>query len=400
MPRLPLRSLRLRLLSTLGLSVLVALAAAAVLSRGATENEFERYVGRSRGEVQTAFRQIAPVVGGRVVVANDEGRVVVDSAGEWIGWVASPAPPAPPAPPVPPGAARRFLVEGVEGPPGEARAVALAKEAAAPQGGAVAKEAGVPQGVARVRPAVAPPPDVLFFRPDPGSQAPLGIYAPERHFLGAVERSLVAGAVAGGVFALALGLALSQRILQPIDSLTAAVRRMGAGDLDQRVPVVADDEIGELARAFNAMAGSLARTERLRRTMVTDVAHELRTPLTNLRGYLEALQDGVASPGPEVITSLHEEAVHLSRLVDDLQDLALAEAGQLPLERRPVPVADVVAPVARLLASQLSAHGVTLEIYLPLALPPADDARSRPRQTTPHLACNPVRHTPRGWRVH
>ena len=98
MPRLPLRSLRLRLLSTLGLSVLVALAAAAVLSRGATENEFERYVGRSRGEVQTACREISPVVGGRVVAAKVEGGGVVDSAGELIGWGGSPAPPRPSSP--------------------------------------------------------------------------------------------------------------------------------------------------------------------------------------------------------------------------------------------------------------------------------------------------------------
>jgi signal transduction histidine kinase len=147
------------------------------------------------------------------------------------------------------------------------------------------------------------------------------------------------------------------------------------------------------------MAGSLARTERLRRTMVTDVAHELRTPLTNLRGYLEALQDGVASPGPEVIASLHEEAVHLSRLVDDLQDLALAEAGQLPLERRPVPVADVVAPVARLLAPQASAHGVTLETDLPPDLPPVDADPGRARQIVHNLLGNAVRHTPSGGRV-
>ena len=90
-----LRSLRVRLLGTLGLSVLLALVGAALLVRGTTESEFERYVGTSRLEVQTAVRQLAPVVGGRVVVANGEGRVVADSGGEWVGWTAA-APAAPP----------------------------------------------------------------------------------------------------------------------------------------------------------------------------------------------------------------------------------------------------------------------------------------------------------------
>jgi signal transduction histidine kinase len=184
-----------------------------------------------------------------------------------------------------------------------------------------------------------------------------------------------------------------------VDALTAAVRRMGAGDLDQRVPVVADDEVGELARAFNAMAGNLARTEQLRRTMVADVAHELRTPLTNLRGYLEAIQDGVAPPDAEVIASLHEEAIHLSRLVDDLQDLALADAGQLPLERRPIAVADVVGPVTRLVAPRAAAAGVAVEADLQPGLPAVEADPLRARQIVHNLLGNAVRHTPAGGAV-
>jgi signal transduction histidine kinase len=248
-------------------------------------------------------------------------------------------------------------------------------------------------------PAAPAPADVLVFRPRAGLAGPPGIYAPERSFLGAVERALAAGALLGGVAALALGLTVSQRILRPVDALTAAVRRMGAGDLDQRVPVVADDEVGELARAFNAMAGNLARTEQLRRTMVADVAHELRTPLTNLRGYLEAIQDGVAPPDAGVIASLHEEAVHLSRLVDDLQDLALADAGQLPLERRPVAVADVVGPVTRLVAPRAAAAGIAVEAELQPGLPAVEADPLRARQIVHNLLGNAVRHTPAGGAV-
>jgi signal transduction histidine kinase/phosphopantetheinyl transferase len=409
-----LRSLRVRLLGTLGLSVLLALAGAAVLVRGATESEFERYVGKSRLEFQTAVRQIAPAVGGRVVLANGEGRVVADSGGEWIGWTAAPsagaarpaASPEPSAQTAPASAAlpmedvRVFLLEGEP-----ARPAKVSTAATAPS--KVVKVVGLSDGGSAGMVAVAAvpgaagdaPADVLVSRPERGAIGPPGIYAPERSFLGAVERALAAGALIGGVAALALGLTVSQRILKPVDALTAAVRRMGAGDLDQRVPVAAADEIGELASAFNAMAGNLARTERLRRTMVTDVAHELRTPLTNLRGYLEAIQDGVALPDPEVIASLHEEALHLSRLVDDLQDLALAEAGQLPLERQPLAVADFVGPVARLVAPRAAAAGVSVEAHLPSGLPAVDADPVRARQIVHNLVGNAVRHTPAGGAV-
>ena len=104
---------------------------------------------------------------------------------------------------------------------------------------------------------------------------------------------------------------------------------MEKGDLSQRVKTRAKDEIGKLAHAFNTMADSLARSEQLRRNMVSDVAHELRTPLTNIRGYLEALQDRVVQPTQEIIASLYEESLLLNRLVADLQELSLAVVKQM-----------------------------------------------------------------------
>ena len=133
---------------------------------------------------------------------------------------------------------------------------------------------------------------------------------------------------------------------------------MEQGDLSQRVRVDSRDEIGQLAHAFNAMADGLARTDQLRRAMVTDVAHELRTPLTNLRGYLEAVRDGVTEPRPEVIDSLYEEAMLLSHLVDDLQDLTLSEAGQLTLRREPVALEGVLAAAAQAMQPRAQDKGV------------------------------------------
>src|SRR5262249_54799111 len=137
----------------------------------------------------------------------------------------------------------------------------------------------------------------------------------EAGFISTVNRSLAWSVAAAGIAALLLTLALSRRILGPVEALTEAARGMERGDLSRRVAVASRDEIGELARAFNAMADGLAHQEHLRRNMVTDVAHELRTPLTNIRGYLEALRDGVAQPDAPLLTSLHDEALLLNRLI-------------------------------------------------------------------------------------
>jgi len=218
-------------------------------------------------------------------------------------------------------------------------------------------------------------------------------------FIGAVNRSLLLAAGAAGLVALLLTLALSRRILGPVEALTAAARRMEKGDLSQRVVVRAKDEIGELARAFNAMAGGLARIEQLRRHMVTDVAHELRTPLTNIRGYLEALRDGVAEPSPELIGSLHEEALLLNRLVDDLQDLALAEAGQLRLARRPSSLAAIVEQAVGALRPALADKGLAIDVQMPADLPCVDVDAERIGQVLRNLLNNAITHTPPGGSI-
>jgi signal transduction histidine kinase len=202
-----------------------------------------------------------------------------------------------------------------------------------------------------------------------------------------------------GLVALLLTLLISRRILAPVEALTRAARKMEKGDLSQRVKVETRDEIGELAHAFNAMAGGLTRLEKLRRNLVTDVAHELRTPLTNIRGYLEALQDGAAQPDRALIDSLHEEAMLLSRLVEDLQELELAEAGQLKLERRPTAIADVI--TRAITAQQPSAAGkdLTLKAALPSGLPLVDADPDRIGQVLRNLLNNAITHTPPGGEI-
>ncbi|HEY0253638.1 MAG TPA: HAMP domain-containing protein, partial [Kofleriaceae bacterium] len=154
-----------------------------------------------------------------------------------------------------------------------------------------------------------------------------------------IDQRLIELFAIAGVVAIGLTIVISRRITRPIEDLTTAVRDLAAGKSPAPVPVVGNDELARLAEAFNAMTAAVARQEDLRRRMAGDVAHELRTPLTNLRCELEAIQDGLAVADAPRVTSLHEATLHLQRLVEDLQDLALAEAGVLRLHREPVALA-------------------------------------------------------------
>ena len=357
------QSLRLRVLVALILVIAVAVGVVSFLASRVTIGEFQRYVerggmmrherfevylaghyARNRGwsGVQPLVEQIGQITGERIVLADGEGRIIADSANKLIG---------------------QTVIQGWDEP------VALIANRGAPVGAVYADPLG--------------PAD------DPQREA----------FLAGINRALLLAAVVAGLAALLLTAGLSRRILKPVETLTTAARRMEKGDLSQRVEVQSNDEIGELARAFNAMADGLTRLEGLRRNMVTDVAHDLRTPLSNIRGYLEALQDGVVEPKPEVIDSLYEEAMLLNRLVDDLQELALAEAGQLRLERRPVAPADLVNRATEAARAQAAAEGIALQADLSEDLPLVNVDSQRIGQVLGNLLSNALTHTPSGGEI-
>jgi signal transduction histidine kinase len=217
--------------------------------------------------------------------------------------------------------------------------------------------------------------------------------------IGRVRRGLLLAALAAGSVGLLLSFALARQILRPVEALTSAARRMEAGDLEVRVEAGGRGEIGGLARAFNAMAERRATAERLRRDLVNDVAHELRSPLTNLRGHLEALEDGLLAPTPETLASLGEEVRLLERLVDDLQDLALAEAGQLALERGPVDLAGEIERAVKGARPTADELGLRLETDLPAGLPEVEGDARRIAQILRNLLGNALTHTPPGGRI-
>jgi two-component system sensor histidine kinase BaeS len=216
----------------------------------------------------------------------------------------------------------------------------------------------------------------------------------------ALNQRLLITAGAAAAAAAVVGILSWRRIVRPVETLTGAARAMAAGDLAQRVHVDSTDELGQLGDAFNAMAESVERDARLRRTMTSDVAHELRTPLNNLSGYLDAIAEGVVEPDREVIGSLQEEAATLTRLVADLEQLALAEAGFLQLYFGPTDIAAIAERAAAAIQPRARTKGVAVAFETPPpGLPHVMGDEARLGQVVRNLLENAVRHTPPGGSV-
>jgi signal transduction histidine kinase len=222
---------------------------------------------------------------------------------------------------------------------------------------------------------------------------------PARDFLHSINRWLLLLVLGAGLLALGSTALVARRILHPVEELTAIAREMGQGDLSRRATIRSKDEIGELGVAFNTMADGLARIERLRRNMVQDVAHELRTPLTSIRCQLEAIQDGLAQVDRATIDSLHEEILGLGSLVESLQDLALAESGQLRLTVQPLTLSSEVERVVRTLTPPGTRGGPEIRLALPPDLPPVQADPERLAQILRNLLQNALTHTPPGGTI-
>ncbi|MFJ8109383.1 ATP-binding protein [Streptomyces sp. NPDC096132] len=194
----------------------------------------------------------------------------------------------------------------------------------------------------------------------------------------------------------AVSAVVATRLVRPLRALTAAAQQ--PPDSHARVPVTTRDETGILAEAFNDLAERRERLEAQRKALVADVAHELRSPLTNIRGWLEVTRDGLVDPDPVLLGALHEEAVLLQRVIDDLRDLAAADAGTLLLHREPVSADDLLAQVSAAHRVAAKEADVTLRTDTDGSLwLDADPVRLR--QALGNLVTNAVRHTPPGGTV-
>ncbi len=188
---------------------------------------------------------------------------------------------------------------------------------------------------------------------------------------------LLAGLVAGGL-GLILALGLAYTLLRPVRALTFAAQRLAQGDLSHRVDVHGDDELATLGHTFNHMADSLQEVEDSRRAMTADIAHELRTPLAVQRANLEALQDGVYPLTAENLAPVIEQNHLLTRLVEDLRTLALADAGQIQLVRTPTDLTSLVKRVVEHFQLQAGSQQVRLNL-------------SPPSNPIPHISADPIR---------
>jgi signal transduction histidine kinase len=457
-----LHSLRYRLLLAMSIVVLVAVGTVGIVTSRSTTTAFTRYVegdfartrvvmaelldsykqGQSTDQLQELAEKLAGAAGERIVVTDPEGKVIAASDKQLVGETLDLA--APPGamfvsgggqavaggatmlpitgsveyvpkivvpfqksvPITQPVLVKDFIGAPVTMPVTSMVGISLAEPQGPLSGGESMRifAGGDPMEWSRAMlPLAVLPAGEALVTGEPANDLIVArlpsVRSGEVGFLNSVNQQLLFAVVAVGLAALLFTWLLSRRMLGPIEALTSAAGRMERGDLSQRVAASSRDEIGELGRAFNSMAGGLERLEQLRRGMVSDIAHELRTPLSNIRGYLEAMRDGVARPDPALIASLHEEALLLTRLVDDLQQLELADAGQLKLVRQEADLGEVVEQAV--IASRPAAASKSISVTTEVApdLPPVEADRERVGQVLRNLLDNAIRHTPEGGSI-
>jgi two-component system sensor histidine kinase BaeS len=214
-----------------------------------------------------------------------------------------------------------------------------------------------------------------------------------------IRNQLLASALIGAIAVLLATLIawwVSRHLLAPVKRVAAATHRLAAGDYAERVCVDSPDEVGQLARDFNQLAHTLERNEAMRRAFMADVSHELRTPLAVLRGELEAIEDGVRQLDNDSMKSLQAEVSMLSKLVDDLYELSLADVGALTYRKTPLDLLEQVQLSVAVFRERFAEHGLSLELNAPSTplLLLADGGRLQ--QLFSNLLENSVRYTQAG----
>jgi two-component system OmpR family sensor kinase/two-component system sensor histidine kinase BaeS len=221
----------------------------------------------------------------------------------------------------------------------------------------------------------------------------------EQQFLDRMEYLLLISAALAVGLIVVVGAFLNRRLSAPLERLASAARSVGAGDLDQQVGTGGSIEVAQVGQAFNEMTAALKEAETLRQNMVADVAHELRNPLSVLQGNLWAILNDAYPLEKAEISRLYDETRLLSRMVDDLRELALADAGQLDLNLQPIDVTRVIEHTVDTLALVAEAQEVSLSAHLPDGFAPVQADPDRVVQVLRNLLLNALRHTPAGGTV-
>jgi signal transduction histidine kinase len=202
---------------------------------------------------------------------------------------------------------------------------------------------------------------------------------------------LVGGAI-GGILALAMIQFLARGMTSPLREMAAAANEMAKGNYERRVTATSRDEVGDLARAFNTMAGELAEVDRMRRDLVANVSHELRTPISALQAMLENLVDGVEQPDPATFKTMLNQVERLGRLVEQLLDLSRLESGAVPLQRQAFDVRALLQQAVG--ESRLQGQNIAMTVRVEPSNLRADGDPERVHQVVANLLENALRHSP------
>jgi two-component system OmpR family sensor kinase/two-component system sensor histidine kinase BaeS len=215
----------------------------------------------------------------------------------------------------------------------------------------------------------------------------------EQLFIDQVRQNLLLAALIASVIGAVLGLLFSRTLTRPLNRLVSAARAIAAKDLTHRVEPSGTVEVANVAHAFNDMAASLQKAEQLRRNLVADVAHELRTPLSVMQGALSAQLDGLFPLDLTETARLYDETCLLSRLVDDLRELAQAEAGQLQLNLGSIDLQRIIVSTAEAFHAMANEQQTEVVVAAPDQLPLVKADSERVAQVLRVLLNNALRHT-------
>jgi two-component system sensor histidine kinase BaeS len=213
------------------------------------------------------------------------------------------------------------------------------------------------------------------------------------------ERTLILVALGSAVVASVAGFVLASWMARPLRRLTRASRAVASGDLSHRSGLAErSDEFGEVGRSFDEMASELQRSDEQRRHFIQDAVHELRTPLTVIEGTAGAIEEGIFAPEPRQMRKIREQTQLLSRIVDELRTISLAEAGELPLERETIDLGAAAQTSVAAFEARAATDGVSLSADVePECTVEADEHHLR--QVLAALLDNALRHTPKGGQV-
>jgi two-component system OmpR family sensor kinase/two-component system sensor histidine kinase BaeS len=430
-----MRSLGVRLALAFLAVIIVSVGGVALLVGRETAQEFQSYVDRGRllylervanglthyYQVRGDWAGVEPFLQGwsrgpfeRLALADASGTVIADTADRAEGRDAVEAGLGPGTPLVVNGQRIGTLYVTVAGPLMRRAQRALALEAS--EGGRYRMRAATPMPDAPERADAEPdrPRRERADEPagDAGSRGPFlgplalvlpsppaALPSPEVRFLERVNHAIALSALAAAALAGLLSLLFARQLAHPLRELATGARRLAAGDLRYRAPVRGHDEVAALAVAFNDMAASLERLEQARRNLVADVAHELRTPLTVIEGTVEAMLDGVYPADQERLASIREEVALLTKLVADLRELSLAEAGGLRLETEPIEPAVLVRRAVAAAGARAEAREITLVADVAEGLPLVPVDATRIAQVLANLLDNALRYSPPGGTI-